>query len=183
MRRLNLIPFALVFFVIALTQGCSDGSSASEQQPPKLEDPQLKVIANLESEVQVTDTVFDKKKARELLRQYQSYYNAHPQDSLAGIFLYRASKVAQAMGNERKAIELLTNYHDGFPNHPDRADAALMVGLIYDQMQDKKEARKAYERVIQLYPGTPQAADAQGLLNLVDMSNEELLKWLDSKEK
>jgi tetratricopeptide (TPR) repeat protein len=178
-------PFhALLFLFLLFLAAC-----AGEDKTPKLSPVESRkiavrdslsgVISTLESKVDLLDTTFDKQEARKLLGAYQSYYNNNTKDSLGGMFLYKAARLAHAMRNYRQAINLFTNYHDGFPNNPNRADAALIIGIIYEQdLRDKKSAKDAYQRVVELHPNTQQAKDAQSLLMLVDMSNDEMIDWL-----
>jgi tetratricopeptide (TPR) repeat protein len=187
--KVNIPVQLLVLVVIALFTSCSNGDkvpavSPEEARKMAVRDSLSKVITDLESKVNLLDTTFNREDARRLLSTYQNYYNTNSKDSIGGIYLYKAGRLAHGLNNYRKAISLFTNYHDGFPNHPNRADAALIIGIIYEEnLHDHKSAKEAYQRVIDIHPGTRQAKDAEGLLRLVDMTNEEMKIWLRQQNK
>lgn len=175
---------ALLFIAIALMASCSNGEKTPAVSPEEarkiaVRDSLTKVINDLESKVNLLDTAFNRDDARRLLSTYQNYYNANSKDSIGGIYLYKAARLAHGLQKFTQAIDLFTNYHDGFPNHPNRADAALIIGIIYEEnLHAPKSAKEAYQRVIDIHPGTQQAKDAEGLLKLVDMTDEEMINWL-----
>lgn len=181
---MNSLFQALLFVAIASVVSCSNGEKTPAVSPEDarkiaVRDSLSKVIINLESKVDLLDTTYNREDARRLLSTYQSFYNSNSKDSIGGIYLYKAGRLAHGIQNYRQAINLFTNYHDGFPNHPNRADAALIIGIIYEEnLHDPKSAKEAYQRVIDIHPGTQQAKDAQGLIMLVDMTDEETINWL-----
>jgi tetratricopeptide (TPR) repeat protein len=172
---------------VAFLASCSDENSDPKISPEEarkiaVRDSLSDVIKNLETKVNLLDTTYDREDARKLLGAYQNYYNNNTKDSIGGMYLYKAARLAHGMKNYRQAINLFTNYHDGFTGHPNRPEAALIVGIIYEQdLRDTTSAKKAYQRVIDIHPGTSQAKDAEALLMYADMSEEEMINWLRQK--
>jgi tetratricopeptide (TPR) repeat protein len=178
---------ALVIALVAFFTSCSSEDSGPKVSPADakkmaVRDSLSAVIKNLEPKVNLLDTTYNKEDARKLLGAYQNYYNNNTKDSIGGMFLYKAARLAHGMKNYRQAINLFTNYHDGFTNHPNRPEAALIIGIIYEQdLRDTTNAKKAYQKVIDLHPETSQAKDAQALLMYADMSKQEMINWLRQK--
>ncbi len=144
-------------------------------------DPLLIEINDLQAKVN-SDTTFDRTKAIRLFRAYQEFYNAHPKDTVAGNYLFEAANLAQKMDKHQRAIELFITFHDGFPGSHRCDDAVYNVAYIYDaKLNDKQKATEYYKKVIELYPQSMWAEQARGALLLVNMSDEELLKFLKEK--
>lgn len=146
-------------------------------------DPLMIEIRDMEAKAKL-DSVMDRNVGLRLLKAYQEYYNKHPSDSVGLNCLYQAARVADAMGKYQKAIDLLINYHDGVPNRDKQAEAAYLVAFIYDaHLKDAKQASTYYNKVIEKYPGTTWADQAMLSLQLVGKNDDELLRFLEEKNK
>lgn len=181
----------LIVIFSSLIHSCSESSSGSEQSgsvnadKPKeiVTDPLLIEIHDMEKKAK-SDTVFDRNTALRLLIAYQTYYNQHGKDSLGQAYLFEAAKMADALGKYQKAIDLLVNYHDLIGDYNKKAEAAFLVGFIYDShLKDAKKAIEYYNKVIELYPKSQWAEQAKSALHLAGMSDEDLMKFLDEKNK
>jgi len=171
---------------------CDDGFNTAEpprrgsqQQPAATgsSDPLLIEIRDMEARAK-TDSVIDRAVGLRLLKAYQDYYNKHSKDSLGLAYLFEAGRVADAMGKYEKAVDLLINYHDAVANIDKRAEAAYLVAFIYDaHLHDTNKAIQYYNKVIDLYPNSTWAEQAKAALHLVGKSDEELLKFLQEKNK
>ncbi|MDZ4749983.1 MAG: tetratricopeptide repeat protein [Flavobacteriales bacterium] len=186
MKTSHLLNVALVLGITVFVSCSENKTDSGEKSKVKLtaQDSITKVINELEGKVNMLDESFDRTSAKQLLSAYQNYYNQNYKDSIAGIYLYKAARLAQGLKNFKQAISLFTNYHDGFPNHPNRPQAALIVGVIYEQdLHDKANAKSAYQRVIEIHPESQEAKDASSLISYLDMSDEDLIKMLKEKNK
>jgi len=146
-------------------------------------DPLLIEIKDLEQKARL-DTIPNKTAYLRLLRAYQEYYNRHTTDTVAGNYLFEAALIAQILNKHDKAIELFTNFHDGFPNSARCDKAVYNIAYIYDaRLNNKEKAILYYNKVIELYPNSMWANEAKGALKLVNMSDAELIKYLEEKNK
>ena len=179
----------ILFVCCSLVMACSSpdnktsASDASKDSdaPNAVDDATLIEIRDLEQKTK-SDTAVDRATQLRLLRAYQDYYNAHPQDSLGRHFLFEAARVADAMNKFDKAIELLGNYHDAEPQLERKAEAAYMVAFIYDaHMHNVEKANLYYNKVIQNYPNSTWAKEADKALHLVGKSDQEILDMLHKK--
>jgi tetratricopeptide (TPR) repeat protein len=141
----------------------------------------LMEIKDLESKVN-TDSAFDRTRALRLFRVYQDYYNQHPKDTVAGNYLFEAANLAQKLDKNQRAIELFINFHDGFRNSDRCDDAVYNVAYIYDaKLNDKKKAAEYYNKVIEMYPQSMWAEQARGALQILNMTDKELIEFLRQK--
>lgn len=186
--------FILLISLIGLLFSCDNNSgnqvgddfertkNAAAQKEP-VTDPLLIEIMDLEEKARQESTP-NKTSYLRLLRAYQQYYNQHPKDTVAGNYLFEAALIAQKLDKHQKAIELFLNFHDGFPNSSRCDKAAYNIAYIYDEkLNDKEKATLYYNKVIELYPNSIWANEARGALRLVNMSDEELIKYLEEKNK
>lgn len=157
-----------------------DGQSNTGQATT---DPVLIEINTLESRV-AADTTFDRTRALRLFKAYQEYYNRHPKDTVALNYLFEAANLAQKLDKHQRAIELFINFQEGFPGSHRCDEAVYNIAYIYDaRIQNKEKAKLYYNKVIELYPTSMWADQARGALQIVNMSDEELLKFLNEKNK
>ncbi|MFM9985026.1 MAG: tetratricopeptide repeat protein [Flavobacteriales bacterium] len=146
-------------------------------------DPVLIEIYSLESKV-AADTAFDRTRTLRLFKAYQEYYNRHPKDTVALNYLFEAANLAQKLDKHQRAIELFINFQDGFPTSHRCDEAVYNIAYIYDaRIGNKEKAKLYYNKVIELYPTSMWAEQARGALQIVNMSDEELLKFLEEKNK
>lgn len=130
------------------------------------------------------DTKIDKVKGHELMRSYLDYTNTYRDDSIAGVYLFKAGDVARNLGRYKQAISILTNLHDGFPKHTKKAETAFLIAFIQDNdLHDREMAKKAYENVIKLYPEHTLASDAQARIQTLYMTDEEMIEMFRKKNE
>ena len=184
-----LIIASISLSVFSCGNGQEESVVSTEESAPQLKgdatnvDPLMIEIRDMEAKAKL-DSVMDRNVGLRLLKAYQEYYNKHTEDSLGLACLFQAGRVADALGKYQKAVDLLVNYHEAIPNKERKAEAAYMVAFIYDaHLHDAKKATEHYNKVIELYPGTIWADQSMGALQLVGKSDEELLRFLEEKNK
>lgn len=187
---MNHMKIYSIIFLIVLFASCGETTTADQDNNGQRQqeiatvnsnEPLIIEIRDLEGRVK-NDTTFDRTRALRLFRAYQEYYNAHPRDTVAGNYLFEAANLAQKLDKQQKAIDLFINFHDGFPSSHRCDEAVYNIAYIYDaRLGNKKKAAEYYNKVIELYPQSMWAEQARGALKLVNMSNEELLRYLKEK--
>lgn len=144
----------------------------------------LNKIKTLEKEVGDNGANLDRAKASELVGLYQDFYNQNMDDTTSAAFLFNGASMATAIGKHQQAIRMLEAYHDIYKTAPKRADALYLIGFIYDNgLKNSEKAKQYYQRTIDLYPETFWAQQAMSAMSISGMSDEELLKFLEEKNK
>ena len=83
--------------------------------------------------------------------------------------------------NFAKSIEYHEKIMNRFPEDPQSPKSLLIVALTYEQqLQDTEKARHLYEEFLKKYPNHEIAESVRANLALLDLSEEELNKRLES---
>jgi len=172
----------MIFFsgMLVLT-ACSE-TRQSEPAPDPQKQALQKEIAGAEQDLKASGDLLDVPAARGLIGKYIEYSNQYHFDTLAGEYMLRAASLSAGTGNYGQAVDLLINYYDGFNVGDRHPEAAFTVAFIYDEyLRNPELAAKYYQSVIDNHPESDYAGQAKAALRLVGMSDEELLKFLDSQ--
>ena len=194
MKRYRVLWSTALLVSATLLFGCSEseeqihlsdgyGNNSNGQQALTTTDPLLIEINTLEGKSKA-DTAFDRTRTLRLFKAYQEYYNKHPQDTVALNYLFEAANLAQKLDKHQRAIELFINFQEGFPGSHRCDEAVYNIAYLYDaRIGNKEKASLYYNKVIELYPQSMWAEQAKGALKILNMSDEELLKYLQEKNK
>jgi outer membrane protein assembly factor BamD (BamD/ComL family) len=175
MRLFLSILCALLLFA------CGNSTDSAAEAKEKLREQQLENIKQLESQLGNIETM-NPDVAQRLLIAYQDYYNQNHADTICARFLMEGANIAEGTEKYSKAIQLLLNYHDGYTQAPNRDFALYRIGYIYDaKLHDAEKATAFYNRVIEIYPNSKWATEAQAALQLVNMTDEQLIEFLQRK--
>jgi tetratricopeptide (TPR) repeat protein len=139
-------------------------------------------ISSLEQELKRSGDIPDDSLANVLIGRYVDFSNRHHADTLAGEYMLRAASLAAGVGKYQQALDLLINYYDGYPNSSRRPEAAFTAGFVCDEyLRNTELAVRYYQAVIDNHPESPYAAQAEAALRLVGMTDEELLRFIESR--
>ncbi|HEY8404428.1 MAG TPA: tetratricopeptide repeat protein [Flavobacteriales bacterium] len=183
----NTCSILLLAFTAMLLAACGNNDSnitvVKGSAKEMITDPLLIEIHSLEKKTK-EDTVFDRNTGLRLLQAYQTYYNQHGKDSLALHYLFEGGRVASALGKYQKAIDMFITYHDLINDEEKKAEAAYLVAFSYDaHLNDSEKAIEYYNKVIERYPRSKWAEQSKAALHLVGKSDEELIKFLQERNK
>ncbi|MBL7942829.1 MAG: hypothetical protein JNM00_08690 [Flavobacteriales bacterium] len=173
----------ILFALVVLCTACG------EKKNPHGEIPVKPTAAELSDEITRIETLLkdsanNKTIASELMRKYQDFYNFYPDDQHSANYLFRAADVARGMKKPKVCIDLLTTLHDAFPSNPRRDQVAFLVAFEYEQgLRDTVTAKAHYQKVIELYPESPWAREAETNLTLLEMTEAEMLEFLETGKR
>jgi hypothetical protein len=172
----------LLFFCAAMVMascgGTEDPHGTTAAHPPAPE--MAEEIGRLETLLQ--DSTGSRRIAAELMRSYQDFYNFYPNDQRAAGYLFKAADLARGLKKPKVCIDLLTTLHDAFPDDPKADQVAFLVAFEYEQgLRDTTMARTYYRKVIELHPASMWAQEAEKNLKLLEMTKEEMIKFLQSQ--
>ena len=176
--------FSLAVIAAIVLNSCGDGHTPGQeaQIPPSPADLRAS-IESLEKEISSATDTLKRSKAEQLLSQYIDYSNRFHEDTLSGEYLLRAASLADGIGQYNQAVELLLNFYDGFPASGRRAEAAYLIAFIYDaHIGDKEKAATYYQAVLDRHPDTHWAMQAGSALQIVNLSDEELIEFLEKRQ-
>ena len=175
----------LICTIAALFAAC--GPSSPDESDVEIDQAKrsemLQEIEDLRQQTFEEEVRIDRAVGHELMKKYIAYANTFPKDSLTPQFLFSAASVGQSLGRYRQAINLLENLHDGFPEFDQRVEAGFLIGFIYqNDLNDRLRAEECYNKIIDLYPESEWAEVARSSLVTLNMTEEDLLKFLDEQK-
>ena len=126
----------------------------------------------------------NQKEAFDIISYYKVYADKFRDDSLSVGYLYKAGEVSTAITQHNQAIHFFERVAKDYPDSPKAPEATFLVAFTYhEHLKDIDRARESYERVIAMYPDHHWAQQAKGLLSTLDMSEEELIRQFEEKNK
>jgi len=121
-------------------------------------------------------------KARALTSLYDEYATAHPGDSIAVEYLFRAGDLANGSGDYLDAIRFYQRCAETETFHK-RQVALFMQGFIYEnQLLDLDNARRIYTEFLERYPDHDLAKDARFSLENLGRTPEDLIRDFERRD-
>ncbi len=171
-------------FIGLLINACSSEqkSDQTEALAPKTE---LKAsIAELEKEVFDATGQLKPSKATELLSLYYGFANNNQLNDTSAEYLYLAAEMEMGLKRYDEAINTFERVVQNYPEFDKAPQSAYLMAFINDEYLDKKgKAKELYEKMINRFPRHPLANDARASIQLLGISDEDILKMLEEKNK
>ncbi len=138
----------------------------------------LKEIEKLESQILESGDVSKKQEvAINFVEKVTQYAEKYPDDKATPDVLFKGGDVARGLGDYGKAIKLWGKLWRTYGNHPKAPMALFLQGFTFDSdIRDPKMAAKYYNDFLVTYPNDSLATQAKQLLQVVEMSPEDLVK-------
>lgn len=175
MRR--LFSIALIAGIIGC--GLNDDTTPENAQAENIKER----IAFLEQKIfQDTTGKLGIEHGTEIIGLYSQYVAKNPKDSLAPEFLFKAAEVSMGIKNYKTAISYFENVYKNYSEFDKRIECLYLQAFIFDvNLNEKGRAKAIYERVIEEYPNHKLAQDAVSAIEILTMSDEDLIKMLEEK--
>jgi len=120
-------------------------------------------------------------KQAELCEQFTT---TRPLDMETPKILTYQAKAYKVLQNPKKSVQALNTIIQNFQDYENLPEVMLVKAITIDQeINDKQAAEKAYLELIQKFPDHPFANDAKSLLTQLHMSDEELIRSFEAKNK
>ena len=159
--------FFAVLFVVFIAVACSNGRNQM------LEDIKSKEKIVSES----IGDVFDKSTAESLRLDYIRFADEYPEDSLAPIFLHKASEIAINLNMPQEAVSTLDTLIKRFPDYKYLPDAWFFKGFIQEnELKDEAGAMRTYELFLEKFPDHKLAPQVKFSMDNMGVSEDELIK-------
>jgi len=122
------------------------------------------------------DIQISKEDAIQLIGLYQKYATEFPKDSLAPVYLFRASDLSMNLQRPHETIALFNELLTKYPDYEKTPSVLFLKAFVYeDQLKDLKDAKIYYEEFLETYPDSDFADDAEMSLKNLGKTPEELI--------
>jgi len=182
-------------FAIMLLSACGDEPKVSNEMMEKDNAQKKSTIVNtktLQSDIEGLKSFFasqkgkklDKAKATEMVEKSQHFANAFPDDPIGAAYLFTAGEVARSLGRYEDAINIFTKVESDYPKHEKAALALFLKGFTYEEnLRNTDFAKKCYQDFLTKYPDHERTKEVEQLLEVVDVSPEELIERFKEQNK
>ncbi len=174
----NITLFAVILF---LAVSCASPVKKAEISKSSLQDS----ITAMENELfNSTSTHINKHKVLGLIDLYTEYAEEYPDDTLAPVYLFKASDVSMNLYRPVETIKILDSIMIRYPDNSKTPTALFLKAFVYeDQAKNYKLAQKYYQLFIDKYPDNEFADDARMSLKNLGKSPEELINEFEKENK
>lgn len=151
----------------------------------KKADEQSALTARIDSleNILLTDSLnLSDEPASEVIKAYLKYADTYPKDSIAVDYLFKAADVMRGMYRHQDAVQVLELVVSRYPKS-DKAPAALFYAgfILHADTEQNTLAVPYFQRLIDDFPEHPLTNDARNLMPLLNMSEEQLLDFLEQR--
>jgi TolA-binding protein len=122
------------------------------------------------------DVQMSKEDATNLILLYQQFAKEFPNDTLAPLYLFRASDLSMNLQRPKETIKLFDLLLENYPDYEKTSSVLFLKAFVYeDQLRDLDNARKYYLEFLEKYPESDFADDAEMSLKNLGKTPEELI--------
>jgi len=122
--------------------------------------------------------------AVDLINLYQKFALENPKDSLAPVFLFRASDLSMNLNRPVQTIAIFDDLLDKYPNYEKVPSILFLKAFVYeDQLKDFDQAKIYYEEFLQKYPDSDFADDAEISLKNLGKTPEDLILEFEKNQQ
>ena len=117
--------------------------------------------------------------AREVLEAYSSYLDTFPDAENNAEILFNSGQVYKGLNKNLKALESFYLVHSKFPRSPWAALAFFQQADCFEALNQRLTAKNTYEEFIERYPNHPYELQAKKMIQLLYLTDEELIKQFE----
>ena len=111
------------------------------------------------------------------------FAKAFPSDPKTPDLIFKAADVARGAKEYGKAVQLWGQLWRKHPDHPKAPRALFLQGFTFEsELRDANMASKYYKDFLETYPNDSLAPQVQQLLQVVEISPEDLIRQFESKQ-
>lgn len=158
-------------FFLFLAFICVFSSCVNEQK--KALDRVLELEAQL---MQVEDASSNTDLAKEVLVAYDEFMKAYPDAGNNPEILFKSGEVWKGLGAHLKSAKAFYQVHTKFPASDLAPLALFQQAHCFEALEQRLTAKKTYEEFMERYPNHPYIEQANGMIQNLHFSDEELIK-------
>lgn len=168
---------AIIIFILAVAVlGCQEQKSELQLLTDKIETLEKELFA-VKDKGEVNEA-----KAKELMTLYTGFLENNPTHERVAELTFKAGELSMGLEAYEQSIQFFDRIVKNHRDYDKAAEATYLVAFVYDEyLNEKGKASEMYSRMIELFPNHKLAADAQASMQLLNMSDEEILKMLEEK--
>jgi len=122
--------------------------------------------------------------AQKVLKAYKEYAKQLPLDPSSAEYLFKAADVEMGLRNYRKAEHIYNRVYDNYHTYKKRVMCLYITAFINDNhLNQKGKAKVIYEKLIKLHPNDKLAQDAIASIELLTLSDDEIIEFLKAKNQ
>ncbi len=183
------IKLAFVAGVMSLVWACSEAGTTSEAENTVAASiPREEIESNIEAN-NVALTNLTNPDSMRFICQAQidlckKFVELYAKDPKVPVFLTYQAKAHRANNQFKEAVQVYNTIEQRYPEFDGIPEVMFVKAFILDEELDQKDqAKEAYNALITKFPNHPFSKDAQALLTQLHMSDDELIKMFEEKNK
>ena len=136
----------------------------------------LKSLLELENKLmQAEDAAANETLAKEVLVVYDEFINTYPDAEQIPELLFKSGEVLKGLGAHLKSAKAFHKVHTQFPNAKVAPIALFHQAHCFEALDQHLTAKNTYEEFIERYPNHPYVDQAKGMIQILNLSDEELI--------
>lgn len=148
------------------------------------QDEAIQLIDELNMQLTDAPVLEQKVVADSLVQCYEQFVEKYPDHENSPEYLFKAGEVNKGLERYMDAIDNFSQLYNKYPEHDKAPTAMFLQGFIFhDNLKLEDLARKSFEMYLRKYPNHKLADDARNYLSLMDLSDDELLEFIKSKNE
>ena len=121
---------------------------------------------------------------KELLKAYDVYVTAFPNDTASANYLFKEADFYRYMHQPQKSIQIYTNIYNIYPAFIKRPYALFLQGFIYEnEIHNIDSAKTKYEQFLAIYPNHPITKDVRVTLSSLGKTPEQLIHEFEQRQQ
>lgn len=174
MKNLNKILIFIFFTSFTFFTSCKQSADKARNE-----------LSKTEKEL-TSDPLFysNKVKTEKLYNNYIDFVNNYPSDTATPNYLFNAANIKMNTNNPDISIKHFEELMKKYPEHKLAASSLFLLGFVYENYKhDLVKAKEMYSQFLTKYPNHPLTPSAQGSIDNLGKTPEQLILEFDKKNK
>ena len=122
------------------------------------------------------DASANRELAIEVVAAYNELLLVYPEIESKPELIFKSGEVLKGLGENLKAAKSFYKVHHNFPKSKLAPLALFYQAHCFEVLEQRLTAKNTYQEFIDRYPNHPYVAQAEGMIQLLHYSDEELIK-------
>ena len=131
--------------------------------------------SNPDSRANLEDAAANETLAKDVLLAYDEFILTYPHAEQIPELLFKSGEVLKGLGAHLKSAKAFHKVHTQFPNTKIAPIALFHQAHCFEALDQHLTAKNTYEDFIERYPKHPYVSQANGMIQILNLSDEELI--------